>query len=152
MKTLYEILMESTELYNNFLELEYKKYETIIKDDTLNLDDIVVKEQAFYLKMRGLEQKRIIHIEEMGMKNKTLKEIIELSDVENKTILKEAYDKLFKLITEVKKISNLCNTVIEVRLRRIDRATSQLGQNEKTYSKEDVKNNNSKSFLLSKKI
>lgn len=152
MKTLYEILMESTELYNNFLELEYKKYETIIKDDTLNLDDIVAKEQVFYLKMRGIEQKRIKHIEEMGMKNKTLKEIIELSDVENKTMLKEAYDELFKLITEVKKISNLCNTVIEVRLRRIDRATSQLGQNEKTYSKEDVKNNNSKSFLLSKKI
>lgn len=152
MKILCEILMESTELYNNFLELEYKKYETIIKDDTINLDDIVAKEQVFYLKMRGIEQKRIKHIEQMGMKNKTLKEIIELSDVENKTMLKEAYDELFKLIAEVKKISNLCNTVIEVRLRRIDRATSQLGQNEKTYSKEDVKNNNSKSFLLSKKI
>lgn len=152
MKTLYEILRESAELYSNFLELEYKKYEFIIKDDTLSLDETVAKEQAFYMKMRGLEQKRIAYIEEMGMKDKTLAGIIELSNETDKAILKEAYDELSRLITEVKKISNLCKLVIEVRLRRIDRAMSKLGQKENIYSNEDVKNNNTKSFLLSKKI
>lgn len=151
MKTLYEILRESAELYSNFLELEYKKYEFIIKDDTLSLDEAVAKEQAFYMKMRGLEQKRIAHIEKMGMKDKTLSEIIELSDDEDKKILKETHDELNRLLTEVKKISNLCKLVIEVRLRRIDKAMNKLGQKENTYSNEDVKNNN-KSFLLSKKI
>jgi hypothetical protein len=148
---LYEILRESAELYSNFLELKYKKYEFIIKDDTLSLDEAVAKEQAFYMKMRGLEQKRTAHIEKMGMKDKTLAEIIELSDEDDKAILKEVYDELKNLITEVKKISNLCKLVIEVRLRRIDKAMSKLGQKENTYSIEDVKNNN-KSFLLSKKI
>ncbi|WP_019229745.1 flagellar protein FlgN [Sedimentibacter sp. B4] len=152
MKTLYEILRESAELYSNFLELEYKKYEFIIKDDTLSLDETVAEEQAFYMKMRGLEQKRIAYIEKMGMKDKTLAEIIELSGDDDKAILKEAYDELNRLITEVKKISDLCKLVIEVRLRRIDRAMSKLGQKENTYSNEDVKNNNTKSFLLSKKI
>lgn len=151
MKTLYEILRESAELYSNFLELEYKKYEFIIKDDTLSLDEAVAKEQAFYMKMRGIEQKRIAYIEKIGMKDKTLAEIIELSGDDEKVILKEAYDELNRLITEVKKISNLCKLVIEVRLRRIDKAMSKLGQKENTYSNEDVKNN-TKSFLLSKKI
>lgn len=152
MKTLYEILRESAELYSNFLELEYKKYEFIIKDDTLSLDETVAKEQAFYMKMRGLEQKRIAYIEKIGMKDKTLAEIIELSNETDKAILKEAYDELNRLITEVKKISDLCKLVIEVRLRRIDRAMNKLGHKENTYSNEDVKNNNTKSFLLSKKI
>nr|WP_300092988.1 flagellar protein FlgN [Sedimentibacter sp.] len=152
MKTLYELLRESAELYSNFLELEYKKYEFIIKDDTLSLDETVAKEQAFFMKMRGLEQKRIMHIEKMGMKNKTLSEIIELSGEDDKAVLQEAYDELNRLITEVKKISNLCKMVIEVRLRRIDKAMNKLGQKENTYSIEDVKTNNTKSFLLSKKI
>lgn len=152
MKTLYEILRESAELYSNFLELEYKKYEFIIKDDTLSLDETVAKEQAFYMKMRGLEQKRIAYIEKIGMKDKTLAEIIELSNETDKAILNEAYDELNRLITEVKKISDLCKLVIEVRLRRIDRAMNKLGYKENTYSNEDVKNNNTKSFLLSKKI
>jgi len=75
MKTLYEILRESAELYSNFLELEYKKYEFIIKDDTLSLDETVAKEQAFYMKMRGLEQKRIAYIEKIGMKDKLLQKL-----------------------------------------------------------------------------
>ena len=152
MKTLYEILKESADLYKNFLELEYKKYDIAIKDDIVALDDIVSKEQAFYLKMRGLEQKRGKIIEEMGMKGKSLKEIIELSDEEQRLMLIEAYDELYELILEVKKISNLCKTVIEVRMNRIHKAMKKLGENENTYSNEEGKYNNSKSLILSKKI
>jgi len=152
MKTLYEILKESAGLYKNFLELEYKKYDIAIKDDIVALDDIVSKEQAFYLKMRGLEQKREKLIEEMGMKGKSLKEIIELTDEEQRPMLIEAYDELYELILGVKKISNLCKTVIEVRMNRIRKAMSQLGEKENTYSNEEGKYNNSKSLILSKKI
>lgn len=152
MKTLCEILREGAELYGNFLELEYKKYDAVIKDDTALLDEIVAEEQVFHLKMRGLEQRKTRHLEEIGMKNKTLKEIIELSKDESKKLLTESYDELYGLISEVKKISSLCKTVIEVRLRRIDKAMSSLGQNENTYSKEEAKDSGTKSLLLSKKI
>lgn len=152
MKTLYEILKESADLYKIFLELEYKKYDIAIKDDIVALDDIVSKEQVFYLKMRGLEQKREKLIEEMGMKGKSIKEIIELSDEEQRPMLIEAYDELYKLILDVKKISKLCKTVIEVRMNRIHKAMSQLGEKKNTYSNEEGKYNNSKSLILSKKI
>jgi len=152
MKTLYELLKESADLYKNFLKLEYNKYDIAIKDDIVALDDIVSKEQAFYLKMRGLEQKREKLIEEMNMKGKSLKEIIELSSEEQRPMLIEAYEELYKLILEVKEISNLCKTVIEVRINRIHKAMSQLGEKENTYSNEEGKYNNSKSLILSKKI
>lgn len=152
MKTLHELLIESAEVYKNFLELEYKKYDTVIKDDIAALDDIVANEQVYYLKIRGLEQKREKLFETIGMKNKTLKQIIELSDEEHRPMLTEAYEELYKLILDTKKISNLCKTVIEVRLRRVHKAMNQMGEKDNTYSIEESKNNNSKSFLLSKKI
>ena len=152
MKTLYEILKESAEVYKNFLELEYKKYDAIIKDDTAALDDIVANEQVYYMKMRGFEQKREKLIEIMGVKGKTLKQIIELSDEEQRPMLTEAYEELYKLILDTKKISNLCKTVIEVRLRRVHNAMNQMGEKDNTYSNEESRKNNSKSLIFSKKI
>ena len=152
MKTLYEMLKQSAEVYKNFLELEYKKYDTVIKDDTAVLDDIVAEEQVYYMKMRGLEQKRKKHVEEMGMKEKTLKEIIDLSEGQQKLMLTEAYNELHKLILETQKIISLCKDVIEVRLHRVHKAMNQIGEMDNTYLVEESKNNNPNSFIFSKKI
>lgn len=151
MDKLKELLEESADLYNNFLELEYEKYDTVLKNDIETLDDVVSKEQAFYLKMRGLEQKREKLIDSMGMSGKTLKEIIDSSE-EAKNMLIEEYEKLNSIMSEVKKISHLCKTLLEVRLHRIDKAMSQLGEKENTYTNKESKNNNAKSLMISKKI
>lgn len=151
MNTLITVLKESAQIYKEFLELEYKKYDVILKADIETLDDLVSKEQAFYLKIRGLEQKREQIIESLGFKDKTLKEIIEITNIEQKQILSDIYNDLNKLIIEVKKINNLCRTLIEVRLHRVDKAMAQLGQKQNTYAKDERKNSNS-SFILSKKI
>lgn len=152
MNSLYDLLKESTQLYGNLLELEYEKYDAVIKADIKLLDSIVAKEQVYYMKMRGAEQKREQLIEKMGYDNKTMREIIELSDEEQKTMLNDAYDEFNKVITEVKKINGMCKTLIEVRLRRVDKAMSLLGEKENTYAEMERKNGNAKSLLISKKI
>jgi hypothetical protein len=152
MNTLYTVLNESTQIYREFLELEYKKYDAILKADIETLDDLVSKEQVFYLKIRGLEQKREHLIETLGFKDKTLKEIIEISNNEQKQILSDIYNELNKLITEVKKINNLSKTLIEVRLHRVDKAMTQLGEKQNTYARNERKNNNVKSLMISKKF
>lgn len=151
MENLMDILKESADLYKNFLELGYKKYDTIIKDDLRALDDIVSKEQVLYLKMRGLDQKREKLLDSMGMRGMTLKEIIDSANSDKNVLLKE-YDELKNIISEVKKISSLCKTIIDVRLRRIDKAKNQLGEIENTYTNNDIKSGNAKSLVLSKKI
>lgn len=152
MNTLYTVLNESTQIYREFLELEYKKYDAILKADIETLDDLVSKEQVFYLKIRGLEQKREHLIETLGFKDKTLKEIIEISNNEQKQILLDIYNELNKLITEVKKINNLSKTLIEVRLHRVDKAMTQLGEKQNTYARNERKNSNVKSLMISKKF
>lgn len=151
MNRLKELLEESAEIYKNFLELEYKKYDAVIKDDIVTLDDIVSKEQVIYLKIRGLEQKREKLIDSMGMSGKTLKEIID-SSVDEKNILIEEYDKLNNILYELKKITDRCKTLLEVRLHRIDKAMSQLGEKENIYTRVEDKNTNGKSLIISKKI
>ena len=125
MNTLYELLKENAELYKIFLDLEYKKYDAVIKNDIKLLDNIVSKEQAHYLKMRGIEQKREKLMDSLGMSDKTLKEIIDSSECD---ILEKQYEELSNTITELKKINSLLKTVIEVRLNRIEKAMISLGE------------------------
>jgi alanyl-tRNA synthetase len=148
MNTLYELLKENAELYKIFLDLEYKKYDAVIKNDIKLLDNIVSKEQAHYLKMRGIEQKREKLMDSLGMSDKTLKEIIDSSECD---ILEKQYEELSNTITELKKINSLLKTVIEVRLNRIEKAMISLGEKENTYSNGKNKNTQ-KSLLISHKI
>lgn len=151
MNRLIELLDESAKLYENFLELEYKKYDVVIKNDIEVLEEIVAQEQAYYMKMRGNEQKREQLLNSMGHKGKTLKEIIDAVEGNENNLLKEKYEEFSKLIADVKKISSLCKTIIDVRMHRINNALEQLGEKENTYSVTESKGN-SKSLLLSRKI
>ncbi len=151
MNRLIDLLEENADLYKNFLELEYKKYDTVIKNDIDTLNDIVADEQVYYLKIRGMEQKREKLLVSLGYKDKTLKEIISVYNDDEKYMLNEKYNELSKLITEVKKISSLCKTLIEVRMNRIEKAMAQLGEIENTYSNKQS-NKKAKSLILSKKI
>ena len=152
MDELVKLLEESADLYQGFLELEYKKYDAVVKNEIETLDDIVSKEQVFYLKIRGLEQKREKLIESMGMKGKTLKEIIDATDTldEGKTALTEKHEQLSAIVSETKKISSMCKNVLEVRMHRVDKALSQLGEKQSTYTNGEIKHNNSKSIFSQK--
>ncbi|HCX61260.1 MAG TPA: hypothetical protein DHU59_02355 [Clostridiales bacterium] len=149
-----DILKESSDLYKSFLELEYEKYDAVIKNDVDALDDIVSKEQVYYMKMRGVDQKREKLVDAMGCKGMTLKEIIETDKIKNNSELIEKYNEFSEIIQEVKKINSLCKTLIEVRMHKIDDALVQLGERDKTYSNTTTenKNNSGKSLMFSKKV
>lgn len=149
-----DILKESSDLYKSFLELEYEKYDAVIKNDVDALDDIVSKEQVYYMKMRGVDQKREKLVDAIGCKGMTLKEIIETDKIKNNGEIIEKYNELSEIIQEVKKINSLCKTLIEVRMHKIDDALVQLGERDKTYSNTTTenKNNSGKSVMFSKKV
>lgn len=152
MDSLCTILQESLELYENFIKVEYEKYGAVIKDDIKKLDEVISEEQVFYLKVKGLEQKREQLIESMGMKDKTLKEIISMSNQEDSARLTLLYDKLLIALTEFKKINLECKTIVEVRLHRIDAVMNKLGEKDNGYPQNEIQKNNLKSNIVSKKF
>ncbi|MDD4089265.1 MAG: flagellar protein FlgN [Tissierellia bacterium] len=151
MNNLYELLKENNEVYKMFLELEYDKYKAVIKNDVISLDNIVSQEEVYYLQMRGIEHKREKLLNSLGLSGKTLNEIIDAADDEFKTNLQEQFEELNNTIKEVKKINELLKTIIEVRLRRINKGLSNLGENENTYSNDKSKNS-TEGLLISQKI
>jgi ribosome assembly protein YihI (activator of Der GTPase) len=148
--SLCNILKESAETYESFIKLEYDKYDAVVRDDITRLDEIISSEQVFFLKIKGLEQKRQKLTQSMNMKDKTLKEIIELSNNEEKSKLKEQYDRLFKALSDFKKINSECKTLIEVRLHKINSAIDKQGISKNNYANNENRNN--KSSIISKKI
>ncbi|MBP1925764.1 hypothetical protein J2Z76_001625 [Sedimentibacter acidaminivorans] len=151
--SLCDILKESTETYENLVKLEYDKYDLMIRDDINRLDEIISKEQVFYLKIKGLEQRRQKATRNINMQDKTLKEIIESSsNEEEKYKLKLEYDRLFKVLLDLKKVNSKCKTLIEIRLHRIDNAISKIGEKENTYTNVENQKNKIKNYLISKKI
>lgn len=151
MNNLYELLKENNEVYKMFLELEYDKYKAVIKNDVISLDNIVSQEEVYYLQMRGIEHKREKLLNSLGLSGKTLNEIIDAADDEFKTNLQEQFEELNNTIKEVKKINELLKTIIEVRLRRINKGLSNLGEKENTYSNDKSKNS-TEGLLISQKI
>jgi hypothetical protein len=70
MYALYQLLKEYTEIYKMLLELEYDKYEAVIKDDVITLDNIVSQEEVCYLQMKGIEHKREKLLTPLGLSGK----------------------------------------------------------------------------------
>lgn len=140
--SLYKILAENLKLYEDFVKIEYEKYASIANDDIKKLDEIIEKEQVNYLKAKVLEQKRIKITEGMGMKDKSMKEIIAACQDGCKSEIQPLYEKLFKTLEEFKKVNGECKTLLEVKLHRIDKLKNKQGE------KED----NLKSQMISRKI
>ena len=152
MDALYELLEESAELYESLLITEREKYDAAIKNDIIKLDEVTSKEQVFYLKIKGLEQRRNKLVQDMNLEDKKFKEIIEIADKVQRPKLNVVYERLYKALIDVKQINKQCKIVIDVRLHRIDAVMSGLGRNENIYKPNDNQNHSNKSIMISKKI
>ncbi|HAS92598.1 MAG TPA: flagellar protein FlgN [Sedimentibacter sp.] len=151
MDSLYQLLKEYTEIYKMFLELEYDKYEAVIEDDVIALDNIVSQEEVYYLQMKGIEHKREKLLNSLELSGKTLKEIIDAAENESKIKLQEQFEELNNKIKELNKINDLLKIVIEVRLRRINNKMNNLGEKENIYTNDKSKNV-TEGLLISHKI
>ena len=124
MDSLYQLLKEYTEIYKMLLELEYDKYEAVIKDDVITLDNIVSQEEVCYLQMKGIEHKRERLLNSLDLSGKTLKEIIDAAENESKINLQEQFEELNNTIKDIVKIQkekeNLLNIINKENFNKIN--------------------------------
>ena len=154
---LYKVLNEQLDLYKEFLEIENEKYNIILADDIKRLDEIVTEEQVFFLKSRGLDQRREKLLTELGFGGKTLKQLIELVDEEDKDRFRKMHMDIFNVLQNFKDKNNQCQDLVQVRLYRAQTMINKLDEssaNSKLYFKD--KNSDeidvSKTKFISKKI
>ncbi len=154
---LYNILEEQLHLYEEFMKIEEEKYNVILADNVSRLDEIVAEEQVFFLKSRGLDQKREHALKDLGLTGKNLKEVIESIDNSSKDRFSDMHKKIFNILHTFKEKNNQCQDLVQIRLHRAQTMINMLDEsksNSKLYFKDensgeiDVKKTN----FISKKI
>ncbi len=154
---LFDVLKEQLDLYDEFIAVEQEKYNVILADDVNRLDEIVTKEQVFFLKSRGLDQKREHLLKELGFEGKTLKQLIELVDESDKDRFSKMHHDIFTVLQNFKEKNKQCQDLVQIRLYRtqamlnkLDESTANRNLYFKDGSRDEIDINKMK--FISKKI
>ena len=71
-----ELIQQFIELFDRMTPLEQSKLEVVSRNQVALLEDIIKKEQAEIMALRGLDQRRERMQEELGWKDLTFQEIL----------------------------------------------------------------------------
>lgn len=131
----YQVIDDMIVLFDELKGFEEKKLGAVVGNDVLRLESLMNEEQAYLLKMRGLDQKREKIQKEMGMEGKTFRQMIEAAPEEQKEImkgLKEVLDQKAKVLQEA---VGKTKVSIESHLQRLDRMMQNVEKDSRGYNK-----------------
>jgi hypothetical protein len=140
--------------YQEFLDLERKKYEAITQNDLKALDHFVTTEQAFHLKSRGFENERLQLLQACGESQTTFRNLIPKLDEEYQPKAKKIFQDLSDVLLDLKHVNKNCNSLAELRLHRINTTMNQIEKQpelQKAYNQE-AQMSKKGSHVISKKI
>ena len=87
-----ELIRQLIELFDRMIPLEQSKLEVVSHKQVAKLEDIIKKEQAEIMALRGLDQKRERIQADMGWKDMTFQEILKQLPEEQRPEVKELFD------------------------------------------------------------
>ena len=118
---LIKALEIETEIYKKFAEIENEKTAVILEGNIEKLDGILNAEQELHMKVQNVEKMRIAVIKSfgLGLENKTLLDIIGLSENKQKKRLSELFEDLNDCIGRIKQINEHNTMLVKSRLEII---------------------------------
>jgi len=124
---LLNILKDQYETCRGYLALQNEKTECLVSGDIQKLDEVVLNEQSFIMKMESLDGKRDKILTEAGLADKTLSEIIENhADSIYVEVYCQTYADLSDILFKLKKANALNQRLIKERLNVLNRMTQPL--------------------------
>ncbi len=127
-----KVIQQMIELFDRMIPLEQSKLEAVSKNKIAVLEDIIKKEQAEIMSLRGLDQKRERTQEELGWKDLTFQQILK----EEQSKLQELFDELAGRVKTFQSVTESSKTMMEVNLHAINQVIAQQAGGTQTY-KED---------------
>lgn len=83
------------------------------------LDSILATEQALILEMRGLEQRRLSILNQVGWKNASFRQILEQEDEDGKNQLVPLFEELTRNADTLRNTKDNADRILKVRLHQI---------------------------------
>lgn len=151
MKNFILLLEEYIDFFDRLLILENEKLVSISNNYVSNLEEHIKHEQAFVLKLRGLDKKREVILSDINMNGFSFKQIIERSQENYKPELISLFNKLNHKLSMFKSVSDSCKKLIELNMFKLNELAEKKGTNGKIYSKQGEINTINKKFT-SKRI
>lgn len=131
-----KVIRQMIELFDRMIPLEQSKLEVVSKNKVALLEDIIKKEQAEIMTLRGLDQKRERTQEELGWKDLTFQQILKEVPEEQKAGLTELFDELAARVRTFQSVTESSRTMMEVNLHAINQMIARQSGGTQTY-KED---------------
>ena len=131
-----ELIQQFIELFDRMTPLEQSKLEVVSRNQVALLEDIIKKEQAEIMALRGLDQRRQRIQEELGWKDLTFQEILGKLSEEERTDMEQLFDELAARVTAFQSVTESSRTIMEVNLHAINQMVARQGGGRSTY-KED---------------
>lgn len=131
-----ELIRQLIGLFDRMIPLEQSKLEVVSRNQVTRLEDIIKKEQAEIMSLRGLDQKRERLQEELGWKDLSFQEILGRLSEEQRPDMKQLFDELAARVTAFRSVTESSRTIMEVNLHAINQMAARQGGGTKTY-KED---------------
>lgn len=121
-----QLLREMIRFFIDITGIQKEKLEAARKHNILKIEECMKKEQAQLLKFRGFEKKRQTILSSLSFENKTLREIIELSDPKYKNELADVYLELNEAIKQYRSAFDSAKSIIEVNLHQVNKTLADL--------------------------
>lgn len=118
-KEYFDLMEKHIALYSELKEFELEKMKDIAENHYEKLDEHVKAEEAYVLRVRGMEVNREKFFEEVGISGKKMREIIADLPDEYKDEGKRLYMTLSDLVTDVECINRKCMFMSEIRIHRL---------------------------------
>lgn len=137
--TKFANLMHSfIELFDRMIPLEQEKLEVVKQNQVSRLEELIKKEQAEVMALRGLDQKREAMQKELGFEGMTFQEILEQLPEGQGQDLKVLFDELGSRVSSFQSVTESSRTLMEVNLHAINKAVAmkQHGGNVRTYEED----------------
>lgn len=116
------LMKEMTQFFDAFQLIEKQKLEAAASNDILRLEEIMKKEQAEILVLRGLERKQQEIQSQMGCSGLTFREMIDRTPEQERAELEKAYSRLSESLDLFQKTTQSVKQAIDLNLHAIHKA------------------------------
>lgn len=131
-----ELIEQFIALFDRMIPLEQSKLEVVSRNQVARLEEIIKKEQAKIMTLRGLDQKRERMQEDLGWKDLSFQEILKQLSEEQRPKVKQLFDELASRVTAFQSVTESSRTLMEVNLHTINQILAKHTRGAQTYGED----------------
>lgn len=131
-----QLIQQFITLFDRMIPLEQSKLDAVSQNQITQLEEIIKKEQAEIMALRGLDQKREKLQAELGFKDLTFQEILKQLPEEQQMETKRLFDELASRVKSFQTITESSKTMMEVNLHAINQMIARQTGGTQTYGED----------------